>query len=299
MKEVIVKIVYAFSIEGTGGNPAGVVLNANSLTNEEKQVVAAQVGLSETAFISSSDKADFKLDFFTPTRQIAHCGHATIAAFTYLRQNGFVNKDKSSKETIDGIRDIYFRNGLAYMEQTPPGYSNVDLELPEILQSLNIQANDLLKKKSPAIVNTGNSFLIVPLKNASLLQNLLPTQESIKKYSEKHGLVGYYAFAKATEEGYVATARMFAPFYGIDEESATGMAAGPLASYLFDNNFTKETTLIIKQGEYMTTPSPSKIYINLVLERNKIVKLYVGGDAFVCNEKVVRLEPTDSSVDFR
>lgn len=289
MKEVIVKVVYAFSIEGTGGNAAGVVLNANSLTNDEKQIIAAQVGLSEVAFVSSSNNADFKLDFFTPTRQIAHCGHATIAAFTYLKQNGFIKKDKSSKETIDGIRDIYFRNGMAYMEQTYPTYLNVDHELPEILQSLNIKVTDLLKNHSPAIVNTGNSFLIIPVKDTSILQNLLPNQESIKKYSEKHGLIGYYAFAKSTAEDYVATARMFAPFYGIDEESATGMAAGPLASYLFDNNFTKETTLIIKQGEYMTTPSPSQIYINLVLEKNKIVKLYAGGDAFVCDEKVLHL----------
>jgi PhzF family phenazine biosynthesis protein len=289
MKEVIVKIVYAFSIQGTGGNPAGVVLNANSLTNEEKQIIAAQVGLSEIAFVSSSNKADFKLDFFTPTRQIAHCGHATIAAFTYLKQNRFIKKDKSSKETIDGIRDIYFTNGMAYMEQTSPTYLKVDLELPEILQSLNIKANDLLKNFLPVIINTGNSFLIIPVKDTSLLQNLLPNQESIKKYSEKHGLIGYYAFAKSTEEDYVATARMFAPVYGINEESATGMAAGPLASYLFDNNFTKETTLIIKQGEYMTTPSPSKIYINLVLEKNKIIKLYAGGDAFVFSEKVLHL----------
>ncbi len=65
------------------------------------------------------------------------------------------------------------------------------------------------------------------------------------------------------------------------------MAAGPLACYLFDHNFTRESTLIIKQGEYMKEPSPSKIYINLVLEKDKIVKLYAGGDAFVFDEKIV------------
>jgi PhzF family phenazine biosynthesis protein len=287
MKEVAVKIVYAFSIDGTGGNPAGVVLNADTLTNDEKQFIATQVGLSEVAFVSSSNQADFKLDFFTPTRQIAHCGHATIAAFTYLKQNGLIIKDKSSKETIDGNRDIYFNTGMAYMEQTSPTYVNVDDELTEILQSLNIKASDLLENYSPSIVNTGNSFLIIPLANASILQSLRPNQKSISAYSEKHGLIGYYAFAKSMEEGYAATTRMFAPLYGIDEESATGMAAGPLASYLYDNNFTKETTLIIKQGEYTTKPSPSKIYINLVLEKYKIVKLYAGGDAFVFDEKVL------------
>ncbi len=289
MKEIIAKIVRAFSINGTGGNPAGVVLNANDISINEKQLIAAQVGLSEVAFVSSSKSADFKLDFFTPTRQIAHCGHATIAAFTYLKQNGLIKEDKSSKETIDGNRDIYFNNGMAYMEQTSPTYMNIDHELSEILQSLNVKVTDLMENHSPSIVNTGNSFLIIPLKDSSILQNLKPNHESIRIYSEKNGLIGYYAFAKSMEQGFVASARMFAPLYGIDEESATGMAAGPLACYLFDHNFTRESTLIIKQGEYMKEPSPSKIYINLVLEKDKIVKLYAGGDAFVFDEKVLHL----------
>ncbi|MFZ6009121.1 MAG: PhzF family phenazine biosynthesis isomerase, partial [Bacteroidota bacterium] len=82
MKEVTIKIINAFSIQGTGGNPAGVVLNADNLSPAEKQRVAAATGLSETAFVSRSNQADFKLDFFTPVRQIAHCGHATIATFS-------------------------------------------------------------------------------------------------------------------------------------------------------------------------------------------------------------------------
>ena len=106
MKEVIIKIVYAFSISGVGGNPAGVVLNADNLSIEEKQRIAGYVGLSEIAFVSKSNQADFKLDFFTPTRQIAHCGHATIATFSYLKKKGFVIGDRSSKETIDGSREI-------------------------------------------------------------------------------------------------------------------------------------------------------------------------------------------------
>ena len=52
------------------------------LSNEQKILIAQKVGLSETAFFSKSTVTDFKLDFFTPTRQIAHCGHATIAAFS-------------------------------------------------------------------------------------------------------------------------------------------------------------------------------------------------------------------------
>jgi PhzF family phenazine biosynthesis protein len=287
MKEVTLKIVYAFSIGGTGGNPAGVVLNADNLSNQEKQLIAVKAGLSEVAFVSKSKVADFKLEFFTPTRQIAHCGHATIATFTYLKQRGFIKSDRSSKETIDGNRDIYFKNGFAYMEQKAPTYTNVENEMTEILASLHLSKTDLLQGYSPSIVNTGNSFLIIPVSNSAVLKNLKPVLEKIAAYSEKHNLIGYYIFTPSSEKNSNATTRMFAPRYGIDEESATGMAAGPLACYLFNNQFTKATELIILQGEFMATPSPSKIFVSLQLENSKIKKLFAGGDAFVAEERKI------------
>lgn len=285
MKEVIIKIVYAFSINGIGGNPAGVVLNADSLSNEDKQRIAAKVGLSEIAFVSKSNQADFKLEFFTPTKQIAHCGHATIATFSYLKKNGFIIGDRSSKETIDGNRDIYFKNESPFMEQTSPSYKNVETELSEILESLNLSKSDLQENYSPSIVNTGNSFLIIPVANRIILQDIKPDMLKIRKYSEKHNLIGYYIFSLSPEENVNASARMFAPRYGIDEESATGMAAGPLACYLFANNFTTETELTIRQGEYMLKPSPSLISVNLITENRVIKKLYAGGNAFVAEER--------------
>jgi PhzF family phenazine biosynthesis protein len=288
MKEVILKIVYAFSIGGTGGNPAGVVLNADDLSNQEKQYIAAKAGLSEVAFVSKSKVADFKLEFFTPTRQIAHCGHATIATFTYLKQRGFIKSDCSSKETIDGNRDIYFKNGFAYMEQKAPVYTSIENEFQEILESLNLSKEDLLKNYSPSIVNTGNSFLIAPVANSAVLKNLKPVLEKIAAYSEKHNLIGYYVFTPSSEKNSNATTRMFAPRYGIDEESATGMAAGPLACYLFNNQFTKATELIIRQGEFMAALSPSKIFVSLQLENTKIKKLFAGGDAFVAEERKIK-----------
>jgi PhzF family phenazine biosynthesis protein len=288
MKEIILKIVYAFSINGTGGNPAGVVLNAGALTNQERQSIAAKVGLSEVAFVSKSAQADFKLEFFTPTRQIAHCGHATIATFTYLKQQGLIKGDRSSKETIDGNRDIYFKNGFAYMEQKAPLFTTIESELPEVLESLNLTTEDLLKGHTPSIVDTGNSFLIVGVANAVVLKNLQPNLARIKSYSEKHNLIGYYVFSLCDEQGVIVTTRMFAPLYGIDEESATGMAAGPLACFLFYNHFTKETELTIKQGEYMAKPSPSRINVSLHLENGKIKKLFVGGDAFDAKESLIK-----------
>ena len=89
-KTIQVGVVNAFVVDGQGGNPAGVVLDADDLSETDMQAVAARVGLSETAFVSRSDIAGFKLDFFTPNRRIAHCGHATIATFSHLAAQGRV-----------------------------------------------------------------------------------------------------------------------------------------------------------------------------------------------------------------
>ena len=121
-----IHIINAFSVDNQGGNPAGVVLNADSISSEQKQRIAAKAKLSEIAFVSRSTVADFKLDFFTPNRQIAHCGHATIATFTFLKRNGFIRGDRSSKETIDGTRKIFFKDGEAYMQQSEPDIRKVE-----------------------------------------------------------------------------------------------------------------------------------------------------------------------------
>ncbi len=70
------------------GNPAGVTFS-DSLSENEKQLIAKEMNLSETAFISKSNIADYKLQWFTPTKEVNLCGHATIASLHYLFEKGF------------------------------------------------------------------------------------------------------------------------------------------------------------------------------------------------------------------
>jgi PhzF family phenazine biosynthesis protein len=282
--QISVKIINAFSINNTGGNPAGVVLNADGLTSEQKQGIALKVGLSETAFISSSAVADFKVDFFTPSKQIAHCGHATIAAFSHLKQTGIIKKNNSSKATIDGIRNIYFEGDAAFMEQLAPSYKMIDGFKQQFLDSLHLQGEDLINHLQPTIVNTGNSFFIMGVKDEKILQQIQPDLKKIKKLSKQFNLIGYYIFTNKTEDnGFDATARMFAPLYGIAEEPATGMAAGPLGCYLYKNGLGK-AAINIQQGKFMDTPSKSRIIVNLNINDGTIINLFAGGNACFVNE---------------
>jgi PhzF family phenazine biosynthesis protein len=97
-------IVHAFTAVPTGGNPAGVVLEADRLCAAQKQAIARQLGLSETAFLSRSARATLKAELFTPTRQIPHCGHATVAAFSLCRHLGLLPDGVHTQESVDGER---------------------------------------------------------------------------------------------------------------------------------------------------------------------------------------------------
>ncbi|WP_113662406.1 PhzF family phenazine biosynthesis protein [Pedobacter nanyangensis] len=277
-QKIEVQIINAFVDHDKGGNPAGVVLNADSLTNEQKLKIASKVGLSETAFVSKSGIADFKLDFFTPTRQIAHCGHATIATFSYLAQAGLIHAEVSSKETIDGTREIRIKDDLAFMEQKPPVYSDAENSSARILNSLGLKEDDMLPHAPITVVNTGNSFAIIPVSSDDTLKQIIPNFDLITQISDELDLIGYYVFSEGkSNEKYDATTRMFAPRYGIEEEAGTGMAAGPLASYLFDVMKIKKEQFFIQQGRFMQPPSESLIIVDLFLNNGNIEKIMAGG----------------------
>lgn len=277
---VEVQIINAFTDNDTGGNPAGVVFNADHLTNADKLKLAQKIGLSETAFVSKSTLADFKLDFFTPVRQIPHCGHATIAVFSYLSQKGLVASGNTSKETIDGRREIYVQGDTAFMEQKAPKYTSLETYNQDVLASLGLVRDDLYNEALLLIVNTGNSFAVIPVKNIDTLKKISPHFNRIEAISNELGLIRYYVFTPLDKSSHRdADARMFAPAYGIDEEAATGMAAGPLACYLYGQLGIKKQQFLIQQGWHMKQPSPSLITVNLEIKNNAIAGLMAGGKA--------------------
>ena len=300
MENVTVQIVNAFVDGGIGGNAAGVVLNAERFNQDTRQAIAAKVGYSETAFVSDIENG-YRLEFFTPNKQIADCGHATVATFSYLAQQGILPGTRSMKETIIGRRDMFIRDDLAFMEQAAPTYTplaetaastalSAGVSLQQLLSSLNITEADLLPGKLPMVVNTGVNFMIVPLRDEATVLQVEPDQDAILAISEELDLVGYYAFSQDVKvNGRHAGARMFAPRYAIPEESATGMAAGPLACYLYDQLGIQETNLVIEQGHLMTPPSPSEIFVELGVENGRVQSLLVGGRGAVMATKEITI----------
>ncbi|WP_413705768.1 PhzF family phenazine biosynthesis protein [Ralstonia sp. Ralssp110] len=283
--QIDVQIVKSLTDRESGGNPAGVVIDADALDVSQKLEVARQVGLSETAFVSKSSIATIKLEFFTPTRQIAHCGHATIATFSLLRKLARVGNGTLSKETIDGCRTILVDGDIILMEQQPPVYHPIKREsdlASRISRSIGVEPAEIYRTADPMVVNTGNSFLILALPDERSVAAVRPDQRAIEAISEELNLIGYYLFSTSTRTaGRQAGTRMFAPRFGIDEESATGTAAGPLACFLYEKMGVKNRAMTIEQGQLMQPPSPSVIKVILDIEEGRISRLMAGGMATV------------------
>lgn len=263
---ISVHIVDAFVHGDQGGNAAGVVLNAEHLSSAKKLEIAQAVGLSETAFVSASSKATLKVEFFTPTRQIPHCGHATVATFSLCSQLGYLPDGDHQKESIDGILSLTTHKGQVTLHQRFPDF----LELPvdgamgfRVLESMGITTDAVTSPKQLMIARSGNGFLLVPLESEEVLAELQPDHRSMAQICEELDLIGYYPFAMATGRPMkTATTRMFAPRYGIDEESATGTAAGPLGAYLISRS-QGLSSCCIEQGHFMSPPSPSLLRVSM------------------------------------
>ncbi len=104
----------AFTDQGRGGNPAGVVLDARALTDAERQDIARAVGYSETAFVEETAEAGtFRVRYFSPLAEVAFCGHATIAAAVAIaerRGSGPLSFDTQAGlvgvDTVDGTHGL-------------------------------------------------------------------------------------------------------------------------------------------------------------------------------------------------
>jgi len=281
-------VLNAFAKVKGGGNPAGVVLDADHFSEAEMLKIARKVGFSETAFVMRSGNADFKVRFFTSAAEVDLCGHATIATFSLLFRKGIIAAGNYTQETKAGILKISAKpNGTIFMQQNIPSYGD-KIDPTQIAESLQIPEDFLTKDLPAQIVSTGLPDIIVPLKSLEILKTIEPDFAKVKQLSQQYSVVGFHLFCLETLENNSAHCRNLAPLYDIEEEAATGTASGALACYLFKQGLITEEqaqSIVFEQGFNMNRPS--EILVKLEIENEKIKEVWVGGKAeFVGIKKI-------------
>lgn len=266
--------VTAFYKKKHGGNKAGVVLFADALSDQEKQAIAARLGYSETAFVMQSKEADFEVRFFTPTKEVDLCGHATIGTFNVMRDEGVITPGIYTQKTKAGVLKLDVKKDEVFMEQLAPKYYQ---KLMQKDVQIFFHNNLELHHQYPIeVVSTGLKEIFLPMASKEALNDLEPKFDKMIDFCLELGAIGVHAFC-LDDEKIDAISRNFAPVVGIEEESATGTSNGALACYLYKHH-NKKKEYHMEQGLYMD--QPSELFVKLEVDAEDCInQVWVGGRA--------------------
>ena len=222
MREIETYIVDSFTDEPFKGNPAGVCIVKNELSDSEMLSIAKELGLSETAFIGEiTETNEYPIRFFSPVMEIPLCGHATLASSKVLfERNGQNSLDFVN---IQNLKLPIERNG-DFIKMGFPIYDTISKEVPyELLNALGIN------EVNNSVYNAETKILLLEIQSAELLKNLTPDFDKLKK-SHK-GINGVLVTALSTKAGFDFESRYFWPWSGTNEDPVTGGTHTFLAKY--------------------------------------------------------------------
>lgn len=244
MKKLIVYQIDSFTKEKFKGNPAGVVVNADGLSDDQMQLIAKEINNSETAFLFSPDNSDCdgRIRYFTPETEVPTCGHATIAAMYARALEDNLDSSILKIKTRIGILPFeIIKENDDYQIIMTQGEFEIsptfnDDTINKLTDALGLANSELDEKCPIQIASTGHSKVMIGIESREKLNNLTPNYSDLADLSKLIKCNGYFVFTFDSDDKEILTyGRMFAPAIGINEDPVTGNANGPLGGYLVKN----------------------------------------------------------------
>jgi PhzF family phenazine biosynthesis protein len=248
----------AFTLDGRGGNPAGVVLSARGLSSEDMLRVAQEVGFSETAFLDLTSDRDATVRYFSPVAEVPFCGHATIAAAVALAEatapGDVVFRTMAGDVLVSTTRDAASRVVATLTSVTPEVRQLPDRFLDAVLPELGWTPEQLDPQLPPAFSYAGAWHLILAVRDLATLENLDYDFDGVLELMTEHSLTTLQLCWRETEFRF--RSRNPFPVGGVREDPATGAAAAALGAYLRERGLVSVPARIqIIQGVEMGRPS--------------------------------------------
>lgn len=278
MKSIKVYHYDAFSKKPNKGNPAGVVLNGDDLTETEMQDVAFKVGFNETAFPIASDRADLRIRYFSPKQEMELCGHATMATIYALKTNGWLeNKTELTIETNVGVLPIRItkneQNEIHItMKQALPQFKKFEGSRYDLAKAIGIEEVDFDDELPIMYGSTGAWTLLIPIKSLDIFNKMEPNNKVFSSILNEIPNASVHPFCLESyyEEADMHGRHFSSTFSGTIEDPVTGTASGVMGAY-FAKYIKKESdmpiNLIVEQGQKMN--KDGQVIVN-VAENNEI-----------------------------
>ena len=248
----------AFTTDPSGGNPAGVVLDARGLPDDAMQRIAVDVGYSETAFLLP--RADGELDarYFSPLAEVSFCGHATIAAMVaHARRRGpgdFVLHTQAGR-----VRVTVDAGFVATLTSVPPRVGALDAaELGGVRAALRWHRDDLDPVLPPAVAYGGAWHPVIAVATRARLADLHYDFDALAALMASRGWTTINLVWR--EDAHTLHARNPFPPGGVVEDPATGAAAAALGAYLAgQDQLPDDRRFTIHQGHDLGCPSVLRV----------------------------------------
>lgn len=288
--------VDAFTDRPFAGNPAGVVLDAAGLSEVQMERIAAEMNLAETAFVSPTDRqgARCRLRWFTPTREVTYCGHATVATVHAMLEAGGLVDSRIVFDTLGGLLPVAVERGaggaLIWLEPALPACAPYQEPLPDLLETLGLPPSEVGVWARPAV--TPDADVLLPVRDLAALRSLEPDMNRLGRFGGQQRLRGFCVVSPETVESASAIhSRFFAPHYGIPEDIVTGSVHSSLGVWLLEaGRLAVEgdvAAFTTEQGD--TLGRPGRLSVQVRLRDGRASGVRVGGRAVTVLSGSIRL----------
>lgn len=282
----------AFTESGRGGNPAGVVLDARSLSDADMLAIARQVNYSETAFVlPTTTPTAFQVRYFSPIAEVAFCGHATVAAAVALAvQYGAGELDFVTLAGRVTVGVATSEHGLTATLTSPPTRTRPVSEqvLSAALEAIGWQRNQLDPTYPPHVAFAGNEHLMIGVSSLATLAGLDYDFDRLSDLMKQEQWTTVHMLC--AEENDVFHVRNAFPPGGVVEDPATGAAAAAFGGYLRSLDLVDlPARLTLMQGAHMGSPSRLIVDIDADIDTVRVT----GSASRIDSPSDVATRPTD------
>ncbi|WP_436530508.1 PhzF family phenazine biosynthesis protein [Actinoplanes sp. HUAS TT8] len=247
----------AFTDSPAGGNPAGVVLDASELTDPRMLEIAAELGYSETAFVTERDGDRYRVRYFSPLAEVPFCGHATVATAVALGPGDhlFVTNAGEVPVTVD-------TSGTATLTSVPPAVAELpEADLAALLGALRWDAGELDPELPPRVAYAGAYHPVLAVTSRERLAGLDYDVPALKALMTGRGWTTVQLVFRDGPDTF--DVRNPFPVGGVYEDPATGAAAAAFGGYLRGLGLVADDAVLhLRQGDDMGRPS--RITVRLV-----------------------------------
>jgi PhzF family phenazine biosynthesis protein len=249
----------AFASEPGGGNPAGIVLDAGGLSDDEMLDIARRVAYPETAFVVGETPTGPRLRYFSPAAEVPFCGHATIATAVVLAERDGLGPrvftTAAGEIALDATAGPDGAVQIA-MTSVEPATRTIDPDLRDRLFALLGLTLDDIADGFPVVESfAGNWHPVIVLADAELFHQFRFAPGPLADLKREAGWAGTVTVLHRTAPLEYEARNLF-PAGRITEDPATGSAAASTGAYLREVGAVRPgDRVVIRQGRHVGRPS--------------------------------------------